>query len=87
MADKYVTQSELQDFMQGLLSGISDMMDEKIHRSENRIMAYIEAGVEKKVDILSEQVVSLTSKVNIMENHMAHMTERMDSIDVRLAAA
>ncbi len=84
--EQFVTHEEFQEFMQGLLSGISEMMDEKIQRSEDRMMARIEGGIGAQVQANAEKLDALSGKVDAMEAHLGAMTEHMESIDLRLTA-
>ena len=101
-----VTKQEMAEFtntileaMNSMYQNLSTMMDEKIERSETRIKAYIENGVEKrtnllfeKVDALSDKVDALTEKVDTMEQrqtameeHLGKLTEDVQEIKMRLA--
>ena len=81
-----VTKQEMKEFtstildaMNSMYQNLSTMMDEKIERSENRMKAYIENGVEKRTNLLAEKVDALSEKVDTL-------TEKVDSIDKRQAA-
>ncbi len=94
-----VTKQEMAEFtntileaMNSMYQNLSTMMDEKIERSENRMKAYIENGVEKKVDLLAERMDALTEKVDTMEQrqtameeHLGRLTEDVQEIKMRLA--
>ena len=88
-----VTHKELSDLMQGLLSGISDMfdaqekkMDQKLERMESRIMARIENGVEKKVDLLGEKVDGLEQRLISVEADVKDIKARLDLHDAEIYA-
>ena len=94
-----VTKQEMAEFtntileaMNSMYQNLSTMMDEKIERSETRMKAYIENGVEKKVDLLAERMDALTEKVDTMEQrqtameeHLGRLTEDVQEIKMRLA--
>ncbi len=68
-----VTKQEMKEFtntildaMNSMYQNLSTMMDEKIERSENRMKAYIENGVEKRTNLLAEKVDALSEKVDTL---------------------
>ena len=97
-----VTKQEMAEFTNTILEAMNSMyqnLSEKIERSETRMKAYIENGVEKrtnllfeKVDALSDKVDALTEKVDTMEQrqtameeHLGRLTEDVQEIKMRLA--
>ena len=87
-----VTKQEMKEFtntildaMNSMYQNLSTMMDEKIERSENRIKAYIENGVEKKVDLLAEKMDAMEQRQNAMEEHLGKLTEDVQEIKDHLA--
>lgn len=78
----YVTTEELKEVMKDVLTGI----DEMFQRQENRILARIENGIGKQVQMNTERLDALTARMDAMEGHMAAMTERMESMDMRLTS-
>ena len=71
----YITHGELKVFMTDLLAGIGDM----IQQSENRMKMYIENGVQKQVQALSE-------KVDAMDERLGRLEVRVDAIETHLGA-
>ena len=87
-----VTKQEMAEFtntileaMNSMYQNLSTMMDEKIERSETRIKAYIENGVEKKVDLLAERMDAMEQRQTAMEEHLGRLTEDVQEIKMRLA--
>ena len=82
----------LLEAINSMYSSLSNMIDEKTEQTENRIKAYIENGVEKRVtlmgeslDALTEKVGALTEKVDAMEEHLGKLTQDTEQLklDVR----
>lgn len=89
------TSKEMAEFTKTILDAMNSMyenLSEKIERSETRMKAYIENGVEKKVDLLAERVDALSEKVDsidkrqaTMEEHLGKLTEDVQEIKDHLA--
>ena len=82
-AEKYVTHDELNELMQGLLTGIGEMLD----RQETRIMMRIEngLGVQAKANgeaiaALQKKVDAFDRKVDAMEEHVGSLTESVQYV-------
>ena len=87
-----VTKKDFQELTGTLLEAINSMyttlsvmMDEKNMQTENRIKAYIENGVEKRVTLMGEKLDALTEKVDAMEEHLGKLTQDTEQLklDVR----
>lgn len=86
-----VTKKDFQEFTSTILDALNALND-KIDRTESRIMTQIENGIGKqvqangeKLDALTERVDRLETRMDSMEEHMGTMEERMVSVDQRLS--
>ena len=93
MSEEYATKKDMQEFTATILDAMNTMFDtlsakieESSQRTEDRIMARIEAGLGKQVQASTERIDVLCEQMDALEGHMAHMTERVESIDLRLTA-
>ncbi len=68
----YVTHGELNE----LVSAIGEMFE----RSENRMIAFIENGVQKQVTLMAEQQAHMMERHNAMEAQLGTLTEDMQEV-------
>ena len=52
-------------------------IDEKLEKNKTEIVTYIENGVEKKVDLLTERVDAMERRQAVMEEQLGRLTEDM----------
>ena len=78
---------EIQGMLNDLMLGIGDMLkaqeqrlDEKLEKNKTEIVAYIENGVEKKVDLLAERMDDMERRQAVMEEQLGRLTEDMQVV-------
>ncbi|MBR6186173.1 MAG: hypothetical protein IKQ41_07905 [Clostridia bacterium] len=91
--EEYATKKELQEHTSAIIEAMNSMFDtlsrkieESADQTERRIRVYLEAVMQPQINAQGEKLDALYNKVDAMEGNIAHMTERIESIDIRLTA-
>lgn len=89
--DSYVTHSELNELMQGILTGIDDMfkaqnkrIDETLERHENKIMMRIENGIGKQVQANGEAISGIFELLDRVESVLDEVKQAVTRHDDEL---
>ena len=77
----YVTHAELNEY----LSAIGELFQQSEERITNRLMAFIENGVQKQVSAMAEQLANMVSRQDAMEEHLGILTENMQEVKIRIS--
>ena len=79
-AKDYVSHPELNE----IISAISEMFQQSEDRIMNRMTAFIENGVQKRVNVLAERQDSMDVKLNTLTEGMQEVKTRLGHMEIRL---
>ena len=72
---------DLQILVKDILEGVGAMISESEERTTNRLMAYIENGVQKDVRLLAEQVGVLSQDMIEVKGRLIKIEDRLENLE------